>query len=80
MSEQDLMSLLGSDYQSYMESIIDKYLIIVISFIDGTFLTIGAGGIKKSKVSCTPKALEIQHDSHKTDYLYDAMVRIEKYG
>ena len=80
MSEEDLMNLLGSDMQLYMKSVLNDYIIIVIYFIDDTIITIGSGGVRKSNVSCNPKALEVQYDSHKTDYLYDSMVRIEKYA
>lgn len=80
MSEEDLMGILGTNHQAYMESILKDYLILIIYLSDGDSVTIGAGGVKKKRVSCTPYALEVQYDSHKTDYLYDAMVRIEKYG
>lgn len=85
MSKEDLMNIVGSSshhtlYDTFLDNI--KYRTIVnIYMVDGELVKIGGDSdlTKDSVLEVTPDYITIKYDSHLTDYMFNAIKKIEYY-
>ena len=84
MSKEDLMNALGGSPHALMDELqkrIKNVLIINIYLYNGEIIKIGDGSPDKLKISSiiniTNDFLTIKYDSHETNVLYTAIMKIE---
>lgn len=84
MSKDDLMNLIGGEnnhtlYKEFKDKIQQSTIINVYMIGDKQPVKIGKGGeVEKTEViKITPDYFTIQYDSHKTDYMYTGIKKIE---
>lgn len=85
MSKKDLMNIVDSQshhalYNTFLETI-QHYSIINIYMVDGELIKIGGDSdlTKGNVFKITPDFITIKYDSHLTDYMFNAIKKIEYY-
>lgn len=85
MSKTDLMNAInGSSAHTLYDVFLDKiksYSIINIYMMNGELIKIGGDSNlrKKNIADITPDFITILYDSHLTDYMFSAIIKIEYY-
>lgn len=85
MSKMDLINAInGPSAHTLYNVFLDKiksYSIINIYMIDGELVKIGGDSNlnKKNITDITPDFITISYDSHLTDYMFNAIIKIEYY-